>query len=135
MSLKFAIQALGRVPEAPPPGLATVRALMLPAGSAGMSAVMVVELSTVTPVAGTPPTVTVAPGSNARPRICAPMTPLGGPATGSSESTKRGESSEVWPDGFVAAAVIGDPFATTTARTSLKVALPAPSVVTSIEPM
>ncbi len=100
-----------------------------------MFAVMVVGLSTTTPVAGTPPTVTVAPGSNARPRICAPMTPVGDPDTGSSESTKRGESSEVAPDGLVAVAVIGDPFATTTARTSLKAALPDPSVVTSIEPM
>ena len=44
---------------------------------------------------------TVAPGSNARPRICAPVTPVGDPDTGSSESTKRGESSDVSPDGFV----------------------------------
>ena len=62
---------------------------MLPAGSAGMFAVMVVELSTTTPVAGTPPALTVAPGSNARPRICAPMTPVGDPDTGSARHETR----------------------------------------------
>ena len=85
-------------------------------------------------VAATPPTVTVAPASNARPLTFARVPPAAGPTAGVSDRTKRGENSEVFPPGSVAVAVTGEPFGIATGSTTLKVALPEPSVVTCEEP-
>jgi hypothetical protein len=85
-------------------------------------------------VAGTPPTVAVAPASNARPLMLAFGWPDGGPADGCSDSTNRGVNSDVLPPGSVAVPVIGEPFATAVGNTPWNVACPDPSVETVVVP-
>ena len=133
-SRKSAIRPLGSVPDRPPPGFWTKTSLIVPEGSTGTSIESVFSSTSVTFVAGTPPTVTVAPSSKARPlRVAAPgMTP--GPDGGDSEITKRGENSDVLPPASVAVAVMGEPFGNARGRTALKVASPEALVVTGIDP-
>ena len=90
-SRKSAIRPLGSVPDSPPPRFWTKTSLIVPEGSTGTSIESVFSSTSVTFVAGTPPTVTVAPSSKASPlRVAAPgITP--GPDGGVREITKRGE--------------------------------------------
>ena len=53
-----------------------------PAACAGVAAVIVVPLRTLTPVAGLPPTVTVAPATKLAPLIVIPVPPVVRPAFG-----------------------------------------------------
>src|SRR6185436_19516273 len=62
-----------------PEGLVTTTSLRLPAGRAGIVAVMCVESGTFTLVAGDPPTVTVAPVSKSIPSSVTFVPPSGGP--------------------------------------------------------
>ena len=108
-------------------------ALTEPAGRAGVVMVSVLASVTFTPVAATPPTVAVAPASNARP-LTVTGAPLDKPDCGVEEMTNRGENSDVLPPGSVAVAVMGDPAGTATGRTTLKLTSPEPFVVAWEEP-
>lgn len=67
-----------KVPVPVPPGLVTVTGCP-PTAPGGVVAVIVVPLTTVTPVAGTPPTVTVEPGTKPVPVIVIGVPPVVGP--------------------------------------------------------
>ena len=132
--MKLATHPLGSVP-AVAPGFVTVTTLTLPAGKAGEMASIVVELTTSTPVAETPPMETVAPSSNNMPLIVMAVPPSAGPDLGmSSDQTMRWESSEVLPSGSVAVALIREPGATFAGSVMSKLTSPDPFVVTCSDP-
>ena len=99
-----------------------------------MVAVIVVGFTTLTFVAGMPPTVTVAPGSKSIPVRVDATPPPCGPEGGSIEERMRCENSEVLPDGSMAIAVTGCPAGRTKGTSVAKAALPEPSVATGSEP-
>src|SRR5450432_480953 len=108
--------------------------LTVPGGRAGTMTSIVEESWTVTLVAGTPPTVTVAGAAKSIPISLTDCPPDATPETGFTRKRIRGEISEVFPAGSVAVAPRCEPAATATGSTALKVALPVPSVVAGTEP-
>jgi hypothetical protein len=74
------VYALARLPLMPP-GLVTVT-VTVPALSAGVVAVMVVLLTTVTPVAAVPPNATVSPDAKLVPVMVTDVPPASGPPFG-----------------------------------------------------
>ena len=107
----------------------------VPAGSAGVVAVICVKEETLTPVAAMPPTVTAAPSRKSVPARLRLVPPAGGPEPGLDENGIRWENSEVLPEGSVAVAVIRAPVSTCTGNVRSKVPLPRASVVTWLDPI
>ena len=93
-----------------------------------------VGFTTLTFVAGWPPTVTVAPVAKSMPVIVKFVPPAGGPEAGLIEKISRCENSDVFPFGSVAVAEMREPLSTVAGRTRSNDALPEPSVVTWAEP-
>src|SRR5262245_43739946 len=106
-----------------------------PAASAGVFAVIVVALATFTSVAGSPPTVTVAPAAKSVPLIVIEFPAAPGPEAGWDENARPCENSDVLPDGSVAVAVIRVAAVVATANVSSNSASPLPSVVTWVVPI
>src|SRR5262249_28502344 len=101
---KSAIQPFRSVP-AVPLGFVTTVSFREPGGRTGIVALIVVSFWTLTPLAGTPPTVTVAPFSKSIPVRVTAVPPDAGPGRGDCGKTSRCENSDVLPLGSVAVAV------------------------------
>ena len=89
---------------------------------------------TPTPVAATPPIVTVAPERKLVPLIVIAVPPEGDPDGTLMEKGSLWESSEVLPAGSVAVIAMREPDGTPGSVVTSKWAFPDPSVVTSVDP-
>src|SRR5262249_27516152 len=106
-----------------------------PGASAGVVAEIDSYELTMTPVAATPPIVTLALARKFVPLIVRAVPPPASPDLGFAEKGRRCESSEVLPPGSVAVTEIGDPEVTGLSVVTWRVTLPDPSVVTWLDPM